>query len=369
VRVALACPYAWDAPGGVQVHVRQLARQLQARGHDVLVLAPGWRDPGEQGVAIVGRPLRMRYQGTVAPISFGPGTLARVGRELRGFHPDVVHAHEPLTPSVGMFAAMRSRAPVVATFHAYADRSRLFSAAAPILRIVWRRLQVRLAVSEAAARFVRSRMGGMVRIVPNGLDVERFAPGVSAAAPGLPAGRRLLWVGRLDPQKGFPVAIRAFAELAPEFPDLSLIVVGDGSDRTAVSELPAEVGRRVVMVGSVPNDELPPYQAGADAFVAPALGQESFGYVLVEAMAAGVPVIASDIPGYREVVRDGIEGLLVPPGDPVALAKGVRRVLGDPTLAYQFHEYGMARARRYTWDVVVEELESAYKDAIAVRSG
>lgn len=364
MKVALACPYAWDSPGGVQVHVRQLARHLRERGHDVLVLAPAWRDDAEPGVKVVGRPLRVRYQGTVAPISFGPATLARVGREIRDFGPDIVHAHEPLTPSVGMFAALRSRAPVVATFHAYAERSRLYTAAVPVLRIVWRHLSVKLAVSEAAVGFVRSRFGGEVRIVPNGVDVERFARGASEPATGLPEGRRLLWVGRLDPQKGFGVALRAFAQLSQDVPDLSLVVVGDGRDRPAVAELLPEVRAKVVMVGAVSNEGLPPYHAAADVFVAPALGQESFGYVLVEAMAAGIPVVASDIPGYREVVRDGIEGLLVPPGDPSALAGALRRVLADDDLAYKLREAGLARAKRYSWDVVIGDIEAAYARAL-----
>jgi phosphatidyl-myo-inositol alpha-mannosyltransferase len=264
-----------------------------------------------------------------------------------------------------MFAVMRSPAPVVATFHAYSTRSRLFDLAVPLLRPLWRRLAVRLAVSEAAAEFVTSRLGDRVRIVPNGVDVDLFATG--QPAPGLPPGRRLLWVGRLDRQKGFPVAVRAFGILADEFPDLSMVVVGEGHDRDAIGLLPNGARDRVVTVGSVPNDRLPLYHAGADVYLSPALDQESFGMVLIEAMAAGVPVVASDIPGYREVVRRGVDGLIVPPGDPVALAKAVRQVLSDPALAARLSAAGRARAESYRWDVVVDEIERAYQDAISGR--
>ena len=261
-----------------------------------------------------------------------------------------------------MFAVLRSPAPVVATFHAYSARSGLFDVAAPILRLLWRRISVRIAVSQAASEFVTSRLGNGVRIIPNGVDVDLFAGG--QPAPELPPGRRLLWVGRLDRQKGFPVAVRAFGILAGEFPDLLMVVVGEGHDRDAIKQLPNGARDRVVMVGSVPHERLPPYYSGADVYVSPALGQESFGMVLVEAMAAGVPVVATNIPGYREVIRPDVDGVLVPPGDPVALAEAVRRVLSDPSLATRLSEAGLARAERYRWDVVVEEIERAYQDAL-----
>lgn len=369
MKIALACPYAWDSPGGVQVHVGQLAEQLRKGGHEVLVLAPTIArslppevDSGEPRVHLVGRAVRIPYQGTVAPICFSARSARVVGSALRSFAPDLVHAHEPLTPSTGMLATLRSPAPIVATFHAFSERSALYSVAAPFLRPVWSKLRVRIAVSEAAARFVGARFHDGVRVIPNGCDVDLFA----GARPreGLPSGRRMLWVGRLDEQKGFPVAVRAFSRLADQFPDLAFVVVGEGRDRGAVAMLSPDARGRVVLAGSVQHRDLPGYVAGADVFVAPALGQESFGIVLVEAMAAGVPVVASDITGYREVVRNDVDGLLVPPRDPDALAIAVGRVLSDPALAVRLTEAGRDRAQRFRWDVVVEEIELAYQNAI-----
>jgi len=358
VRIVQVCPYAWDAPGGVQVHVRQLSDRLRDRGHDVVILAPSLRPVREVGVRIVGRALRIHYQGTVAPIGFTPGSFVRVGRELRSFRPDVVHVHEPLAPSTSMFATIRSHAPVVATFHAFAERSRLLDVAAPLLRAVWRKLAARVAVSGAAASFMGSRFGDDLRIVPNGVDIEAF----SGAEPAkLAPGRRVLWVGRLDRQKGFPVAVRAFAELAPAHPDLTLIVAGDGDERGAVSELLPGIRDRVLMLGTVPHAELPAYHAAADVFVAPALGQESFGIVLVEAMAAGLPVVASAIAGYDEVIRDGIDGILVPPNDQHALAAAIGRVLTDPELARRLGESGRERATEFSWDSITGDLEGIYE--------
>ena len=361
MRIALACPYAWDAPGGVQVHVRQLASTLLERGHDVLVVAPGSSIPEEPWVRVIGRPIRIPYNGSVAPICPRPGSARRVARELRAFVPDVVHAHEPLTPSTGMFATLRAPAPVVGTFHAFAERATLFSAVAPVLRPVWDRLRVRVAVSRAAAEFVEIRFSGeLVRIIPNGADVELFA---GAEPAQLPEGRRILFVNRLEPRKGFPVMVEAFRLLLAEEPDALLVVAGDGPEALAVDGLDAAARKRVVLLGSVAHQALPPYHAGCDVFCAPAVGRESFGIVLVEAMAAGLPLVASDIPGYREVVRDGVEGLLVPPRDPPALAAALLRLLGDPDASRAMAQAGRERARRYSWDAVAGELEAIYREA------
>jgi phosphatidylinositol alpha-mannosyltransferase len=309
--------------------------------------------------------VRVPYQGTVAPLSFSPGSVGRIREALRLFRPDVLHAHEPLVPSTSMIAVLASLAPVVATFHAHSERSLLFDLGAPLVRPVWRRLAVRAAVSEAARRFVARRMGDGIRVIPNGVDVERFAQ--AAPASDLPSGRRLLWVGRLDPQKGFPIAVEAFARLAGSIPDLWLVVAGDGRDRDAVGRLEMAARERVLMLGKVAHDRLPGYYRAADVFISPAVGQESFGLVLVEAMAAGCPVVATDIPGYREVVRDGIDGMLVPPRDPGALAEAVGRILLDGQAARTYAEAGAERARRYSWDHVAGQIEEAYAEAVGGR--
>src|SRR5205814_171052 len=188
------CPYAWDDPGGVQVHVRELGERLRARGHEVIALTPARRRPSEPWAVRVGTPLDVPYNASNAPISPWPATRRAVRRALEAFGPEVVHAHEPLTPSAAMFATLVSRAPVVSTFHSGATRSRLFDIAAPALRRVAMRITTRVAASEAAAAFVRARVGGAFVIVPNGVDVARFA---SASPAELGAGRKVLFVGRL----------------------------------------------------------------------------------------------------------------------------------------------------------------------------
>jgi phosphatidyl-myo-inositol alpha-mannosyltransferase len=360
VRVALACPYAWDDPGGVQVHVRELGIHLLERGHDVVALSPVRRAASEPWVRGVGRPVNVRYNSSVAPIDPRPWSVRRVRAELRSFHPDVVHAHEPLTPSTGMWATLASRSPVVGTFHAGPDRSFLYDLAAPALRRVARRLTIRVAVSRRAEEIARSRIGGGFEVVPNGLRTEAFR---TATPADLGPGRKVVFVGRLHPRKGFLAAVAAFDLIARERPDVRLVVAGDGEQRDAVSMLRPEHRDRVTMLGTVAHEKLPAIHAACDLYLGPAAGGESFGYVLIEAMAAGLPVVASDIPGYREVVEDGVEGFLVPPGDPARLAEAALRVLDDPELATRLGEAGRTRAGEFDWEVVATRLESIYERA------
>lgn len=363
MRVALACPYAWDDPGGVQVHIRELAGRLLGDGHEVQVLAPARHAVKEPWVRVVGRPVNLRYNASSAPIDPRPWSYGVVKDALRAFRPDVLHAHEPETPSTSMWATLASSAPVVATFHSGAEGSRLFAAAAPLVRRVTRRISVRIAVSRAAERFVAPRIGGAFQIVPNGVDVDRFA---NALPADLGPGRKLLFVGRLDERKGFPTAVGAFARMASERPDLRLMVVGDGPERSAIDGLTVGVRGRVSMLGAVLNADLPPYHAACDLYLGTSVGGESFGIVLVEAMAAGLPVVASDIPGYDEVVRDGVDGLLVPPRDPAALAAAVGSILDDPDLATRLGDAGRTRARTFDWAQVTAQLMACYEQAIAL---
>ncbi len=362
MRIALVCPYAWDAPGGVQVHVGDLAAHLAARRHIVRGIAPFLGRPEPGWVRATGWALRVPYRGTIAPIAPSPLGIGRMRQDLEGFGADVVHVHEPLTPSTSMWAVLASPAPVVATFHAHLDRSRLMEFAAPALRSVVRRIAVGVAVSDAAARFVRAAFPDLpLEIVPNAIDVRSFERATPASVP---AGRVILGVGRLDPQKGFAVMVDAFARLAARVPDARLVVAGDGRDRPAIDRLPAEVRQRVTMLGSVEHESIPGLMAAADVMVSPALGQESFGIVLLEAMAAGVPVVATNIDGYRDVARHDVDALLVPPGDAGALAGAIDLVLADETLVRRLVAAGRARARTFDWPSVAALLEGLYRRAI-----
>jgi phosphatidyl-myo-inositol alpha-mannosyltransferase len=336
---------------------------LLAQGHDLEVLAPVRGRASEPWVRAVGRPVDVPYNASNAPIDPRPWSWLRVRDALQAFGPDVVHVHEPFTPSTSMWATLASRAPVLATYHSGAERSRLYDLSAPVLRRLSRRIRVRVAVSGTAERAASARIGGSFEIVPNGVDIDRFA---NAEPADLGEGRKLLFVGRLDERKGFPTAVQAFAQLAPDRPGLRLVVVGDGPQRSAVDGLTPEVRARVHMLGAVRNADLPPYEVACDLYLGTAVGGESFGVVLVEAMAAGLPIVASNIPGYDEVVSDGVEALLVPPRDPGAVARAAATILDDPDLATRMTEAGQVRAKTFDWGVVGARLLVLYDRAIAL---
>lgn len=353
MRVALVCPYDVDAPGGVQVHVAGLAMQLAERGHAVEILGPGRGG--------LGRPIGIPYRGTVAPIAPWPA-LARTRSALGRFSPDIVHVHEPFTPSASMWATLVATVPVVATFHSWLDRSRIYERAAPLMVPVRRRLAATIAVSQAAASFVDRALPGLrPRVIPNGLSVARFA---EAAPLSWPPGRRIAWAHRLDRQKGFPVMVEAFRSLAGERDDVWLSVCGDGADRSVIADLPGHVRDRVMMLGRLDHPRVPLVYAGADVAVAAATGQESFGIALVEAMAAGVPVVATDIEGYRQVATNGVDALLVPPGDARGLASAVGDILDDGDLASKLADAGRRRAASFDWPEVTGRIESVYRSVL-----
>ena len=319
---------------------------------------------GTTSVQMVGSSVRVPFNGSIAPICIQVEGARAVRRALRRFQPDVVHVHEPLVPGVSLSATWFARVPVVATFHAYCPPSFdacLYSFAAQCLRPLMRRVAVRLGVSQAAATCAASRIGGDVQVVPNGVDLDAFAnPGPTA----LPPGRKLLFVGRLERRKGFDVAVRAFTRLSEKFPDLVFLVAGIGACGRAADAAPPAVRQRIVMLGEVDDSRLPSVYAAADVFIAPAVGHESFGTVLLEAMAAGRPIVATDIEGYREVVRADVDALVVSPRDEAALADAIGRILDTPALAARLGLSARARVQRFAWDVVTDAVERAYGVAL-----
>jgi phosphatidylinositol alpha-mannosyltransferase len=300
-----------------------------------------------------------------------PRGWLETGHVLRRFEADLVHVHEAFVPSLALAATWASRVPTVATFHMYCPRwfeSAVYSAAAAGLRPIARRIALKLAVSQAAANCAAKRIAGPVHVVPNGVDVQEFA---GARPIDLPAGPKMLFVNRLDRRKGFDIALRTFVGLADRIEGLRLIVAGEGPYRTSIGAVPEPIRHRVTMLGDVPTNRLPSVYAAADVFLAPARGHESFGIVLLEAMAAGVPIVAANIEGYREVLRPDREALLVPPGNVDESMRAVARLLGSPDLAASLVAAGRARVAHFEWDVVAAHVERYYLlalDAARARS-
>jgi phosphatidylinositol alpha-mannosyltransferase len=369
MKVGIVCPYEWTVPGGVSGHVRALADELRRRGHRVEVLAPAERPVAEDGFVGLGGSVPLPYNGSVARIAFGPRTLARVRHALANGGYQLLHVHEPLSPSTGLLTVLQARVPLVGTFHANLGRSRALGAAGPLLARAYHRLAGRIAVSRSARDTWQGRFGGAMTVVPNGAAPEFFAR--PEPLPGWRDGRpTVLFVGRLEPRKGLAYLVRAFLRLKPAFPGLRLLVVGRDDKRQqdkAMAMVPPRLRPDLSFVGAVPQADLPSYYASAEVFCAPSLGGESFGMVLVEAMAVGLPVVCSDIGGYRDVVNDGRDGLLVPPHDPEALATALRGLLDNPARRAAMAAAARSTAARYAWDVVGGEILEVYEAALAGR--
>ena len=359
MRVVLVCPYAWDRVGGVQTHVRALARGLRARAHHVTVIAPraGSKAAPEEGVVVAGRAVAVPANGSRAPVSFGPAAGARVRRLLAGAAPDVVHLHEPLIPSLSLLALWSTDAPTVGTFHASADSSLGYSLARPLLRRAGRRLTVRTAVSDAARALIARYYPGDYTLTPNGIDTERFR---TADAMDLGPGKKVLFLSRLERRKGLEILIQAMARIHDV--GARLVVAGAGPEERRCRALAANLGVDASFLGPLGEGDLPRAYRAADAYCAPGLGGESFGVVLIEAMAAGTPVVCSDLPGFRAVA--GGAAILVPPGDAGRLSDALRTVLTDEERAADMGRTSEKLSRMYDWGRLLSGVEAVYEKAV-----
>lgn len=358
MKVAIVCPYAWDLPGGVQTHIRSLAAHLRTREHEVLVVAPRrGRGTNEEGVAFAGRAVPIPANGSVAPLSFGPRSAIEVKRALEAFGPDVMHLHEPLIPSLSLLALLRTRFPSVGTFHASAEGSAAYALTKrPLVRVA-RRLSVRTAVSDAARELIRRYLPGDYLLTPNGVDAGTFA---NATPADVGPGKKVLFLGRFERRKGLEVLIQAMARLR----DLKaeLLVAGSGPQDKEMRSLADRLLVDARFLGRVDDEAKAPLYKRADVYCAPGLGGESFGIVLVEAMAAGTPVVCSDLPGFRAVAANA--AVLVSPGDPGLLADAIKRVLTDDALAERMGKGGSLTASGYDWSRLVGNVEEIYRRAM-----
>ena len=360
MKVAVVCPYAWDRYGGVQTHVRSLAAALRRRDHDAVVIAPTAGDvkKEEPGVRTVGRTLPVPANGSVAPLSFGPFAAAATRRELRELDPDVIHIHEPLIPSLSLLALWNAHAPVVGTFHAAAELSAGYRLARPVLERAIRRIAVRTAVSAAARSLVEEYFPGDFEITPNGIDLDRFRRATAMSLTETPMS--VLFFSRLEKRKGLGVLIRAMAQIADL--DAELVIAGAGPQERAARSLAQSLGVDARFMGRVEESDVAGVFRSATVYCAPGLGGESFGIVLLEAMASGVPVVCSDLPGFRDVA--GGVASLVPPGDPDALAAALRVVLTDQGRRERMAVGSRQRAADFDWDHLVEGVEKIYRMAL-----
>jgi phosphatidylinositol alpha-mannosyltransferase len=350
--VAVVCPYSLSLPGGVQGQVLGLARSLRAMGHVTRVLAPCDGPPPDSGVTPLGRSIPLATNGSVAPIAPDPACALRTIRALRDEDFDVIHLHEPLVPGPTVTALFMHNRPLVGTFHR-AGASAAYQALSPVVRWGAGRLDLRCAVSVDARDTAAEALGGEYELVFNGIEGERFVE----ASPWPTEGPTILFMGRHEPRKGLDVLLSAMGRLPP---DVRLWVASDGP-QTAELKASVEGDARIEWLGRLSDEEAASRLRGADVFCAPSVHGESFGVVLLEAMSASTPIVASALPGYQNVARDGVDALLVPPGDSVALADALTRLLADGDLAKRLVTAGESRAAEFAMDKLAERYVELYQ--------
>lgn len=364
MRVGIVCPYSLDVHGGVQSHVMDLAEALIARGHHASVLAPTESDDLPSYVVPAGRTVAVPYNGAVARVSFGPVLAARCRRWLREGDFDVLHLHEPATPSLSLLALWAAECPVVATYHSTTERSRALSATAAILRPSLEKISARIAVSEDARGFQVSHVGGEPLIIPNGVYVDRFTS-ASPREEWRGADGTVVFVGRLAEQrKGFALLAQVFGEVAATSPGLRLLVVGGGDVDRARAQIRPSARDQVTFLGAASEADKAAALATADVYVAPNTGRESFGVVLVEAMAAGTTVLASDLPAFRRVLEGGRCGELFRTEDAADLAARLTRLLEDPLRRAALQDAASTAVRRYDWSAVATRVIRVYETVV-----
>lgn len=366
MRIGMVCPYSFDVPGGVQSHVLQLAEVMRARGHQVSVLAPASPHVKVPDYVVsAGKAVPIPYNGSVARLRFGPATHRKVKRWLADGDFDVLHLHEPNAPSLSMLALMVAEGPIVATFHTSTTRSLTLSVFQGVLRPWHEKIVGRIAVSDLARRWQMEALGSDAVEIPNGVDVSAFASAPLLAGYPRP-GRTVLFLGRYDePRKGMAVLLGALPVLVKHFADVQVLIVGRGDEDQLRSQA-GELAPHLCFLGQVDDGEKASALRSADVYCAPHTGGESFGIVLVEAMAAGTAVVASDLDAFRRVLRDGTAGRLVPVDDPAALGDALIAVLDDDALRTRYIAAGSEAVHRYDWPVVAEQIARVYETVAGV---
>jgi phosphatidylinositol alpha-mannosyltransferase len=367
VKIGIVCPYAWDVPGGVSAHIRDQAETLIEMGHDVSVITPV-EDPDSLPPYAVdgGRPRSVPYNGSVARLTFGVKATARVRRWIREGEFDVLHVHEPLAPSLGVLACWSARGPMVATVHSSIERSRVLVTGYYLAQTALEKISALVAVSEHARRTIVDHLGGDAVLIPNGVRVDHYQDAQPLREwPGPAIG----FLGRMDePRKGLPILLEAFAGIRARIPDAILVLIGPGEPDEVLGDVPAALRSGIVVLGRLNEADKARALASFSVYVAPNTGGESFGIVLLEAMAAGAPVVASDLDAFARVLDEGRCGALFPVGDSAALEATVVDLLGNDEERRRLAAAGARRVAAYDWRTVAGDLIDVYASVTAGQS-
>ena len=362
LNIGIVSPYGWDAPGGVQAHISDLRDYLVKHGHKVSVLAPsGDEESLPDWVVNAGRPISIPYNGAVARVLFGPIAFARVKQWISENEFDLLHLHEPAIPSISLLACWAAEGPMVGTFHASAKRQKASFAIVPILEPVIEKLSARIAVSEAARETLRAHLETDAVVIPNGIYAKRMQ-GIKRAEW---SGETLGFMGRYnEPRKGLKVLINALPIISRFLPNIRVLVAGPGNPEEFLKEIDPQLRNRIKFLGRLSEEEKADFMSSVDAYVAPNTGGESFGIILAEALAGGAAVIASDIPAFKALLKNGEYGRLFTSEDSTDLAKVIIELLRNESERSDLSKKGSGYAQNFDWDVVAKDIFEVYEMAI-----
>jgi phosphatidylinositol alpha-mannosyltransferase len=367
LKIALVSPYDFAHPGGVILHISYLERYFTKMGHAVKIIAPASRavpDLGDRFIPI-GRPRPIPSSGSIARVTVSLALAPKIREVLEGEKFDVIHLHEPLMPMLCTSVLRLSKTANIGTFHASYGKPG-YNFARPLGKWILRRwfhnLDGKIAVSRPAVEYASTNFPGFYNIIPNGVDVEHFSPDVAPIEEFNDGKLNILFVSRLEKRKGLNYLLQAFRHVKEEIADCRLIIVGPGTRlRRKYERYVAKSGLKdVIFVGLVAYDQLPRYYKTADVFCAPAIGSESFGIILLEAMSMSKPIVASNISGYASVISNGVDGLLVPPGDKDSLAQALISLLDDESLRREMGARGREKALEHSWERIAQRVFDYY---------
>ncbi len=362
-RIGIVCPYGWDTPGGVQAHIADLAEYLIAQGHYVSVLAPSQSDENLPNYVVsAGKPTPIPYNGAVAQILFGPIAYLRVRQWINNGEFDLLHLHEPAIPSISFLACVAAEGPLVGTFHVSSKKQKAIFAIGPIIEPVIEKLSARIAVSEAARLTLTDHLATNAVIVPNGIYASRYSKGA----------RRTEWcdgtigfMGRFqEPRKGLSILVNALPQIISEIPQARVLVAGPGDPVEFLKTVPAELHSRFTFLGRISENDKADFLASVDCYCAPNTGGESFGIILAEALSAGAPIVASDIPAFDALLRQGRNGVLFQSENEISLASKIIEVLKDGNLRAQLSRDGKEYGATFDWDIIAERIYDVYEMAM-----
>jgi phosphatidylinositol alpha-mannosyltransferase len=366
LKIGIVCPYGWDTPGGVQIHIKELSQWLIAKGHEVSVLAPV-TDEGqniEPWVVSAGRPISIPYNGAIAKVIFGPLASSRVKQWIANGNFDLLHLHEPAIPSLSLLAGWAGDGPMVATFHAAANPQKVANAIGTMLDPLIERITAKIAVSEIARETLKDRFDTEAVVIPNGIDTSKFE-GIGVRSEwALP--NTLGFIGRFDePRKGLAVLLAAIPKIAHKVPNLRILVAGPGNASDFEKLVAPELRERITFLGRISEIEKAQFFKSVSLYIAPNTGGESFGIILAEAMAAKTPIVASDLPAFTKLLDNGSAGALFASENSDDLADTIIKLLDNQEMREKIAIAGYEKAKSFDWDSVGDQILSVYEMALA----